>query len=342
MKRMIVDRQIVKNNLAVVRKRADGAELYAVLKYNAYGLGLREMAKLLRENGVSRFAVTEPEEAKVLRDSGFVEEEILMLRSTADRNELETLLDLNVICTIGSNDAAVALNGIAEQRGTVASVHLKLDTGAGGYGMLPSEKDKIVAVYRYMANIAVVGIYTDLLYGSNKQWENQMQLFDDTIKYITVAGFDVGIVHTCCSRALMKFGPRDIDGFCVGSALFRSVREREATSLRNAAWAECSVDEIRWVSKGYSLDGKRKAKHAMRVAVLPIGRYHGCFSEEKQGLFRRRKFSVRLNGIRVSVIGYPAMQYTIVDVTGVNCVAGDIMQIPLDPIFAKDLPVTYV
>ena len=49
MKRMIVDRQIVKNNLAVVRKRADGAELYAVLKYNAYGLGLREMAKLLRE-----------------------------------------------------------------------------------------------------------------------------------------------------------------------------------------------------------------------------------------------------------------------------------------------------
>ena len=36
------------------------------------------------------------------------------------------------------------------------------------------------------------------------------------------------------------------------------------------------------------------------------------------------------------------MQYTIVDVTGVNCVAGDIMQIPLDPIFAKDLPVTYV
>ena len=42
----------------------------------------------------------------------------LMLRSTTDRDELEQLIDLNVVCTIGSYDTGVALNGLAEARST--------------------------------------------------------------------------------------------------------------------------------------------------------------------------------------------------------------------------------
>ena len=37
-----------------------------------------------------------------------------MLRSTVDRAELEQLMDLNVVCSIGSAEAGMALNALAD------------------------------------------------------------------------------------------------------------------------------------------------------------------------------------------------------------------------------------
>ena len=46
--------------------------IYAVLTGNGQGAGLVEMARLLREEGIGRFAVSEPAEAAALRRAGFV------------------------------------------------------------------------------------------------------------------------------------------------------------------------------------------------------------------------------------------------------------------------------
>ena len=83
MKTLVVEKSKIRANLEVIKDQAGKAQVIAVLKANAYGLGLLEMAGLCREAGIRRFAVTEPEEAMRLRDWGFGEEEILVLRSTA-------------------------------------------------------------------------------------------------------------------------------------------------------------------------------------------------------------------------------------------------------------------
>ena len=49
-----------------------------------------------------------------------------MLRSLSDREALDQLIDLNAVCTIGSLDAALALNGAAERRSTVAEAHVQV------------------------------------------------------------------------------------------------------------------------------------------------------------------------------------------------------------------------
>ena len=82
-------------------------------------------AQLLRDEGIGRFAVCEVSEAEALRKAGFIDEEILMLRSTTDREELERLVDLNVVCTISSVDTGLALNALAENRSTVAGAALR-------------------------------------------------------------------------------------------------------------------------------------------------------------------------------------------------------------------------
>ncbi len=54
MKTLVIDKQAVKNNITVLKRRAEGSALYAVLTGDAHGAGLVEMAQLLRYEGSVR------------------------------------------------------------------------------------------------------------------------------------------------------------------------------------------------------------------------------------------------------------------------------------------------
>ena len=138
MKAYIVERTDVRKNLDNIKKRAGSAEVIAVLKGDGYGLGLIPMAAVCREAGITRFAVTEIADVRALREAGFADAWILMLRPTADSDEIHSLLDLGAVLTVSSQDDAAVLNGIAAQRGQKAEAHLKIDTGMGRNGFLPS------------------------------------------------------------------------------------------------------------------------------------------------------------------------------------------------------------
>ena len=82
-KYLVVEREKVRSNIKKVRQRAGSATVYGVLKGNAYGFGLLEMADMLRDEGISHFAITEPRDLVILRNSGFVDEEVMVMRSTS-------------------------------------------------------------------------------------------------------------------------------------------------------------------------------------------------------------------------------------------------------------------
>ena len=63
MKTLVIEREAVKNNIGVIKERAGEAVIYAVLTGDGQGSGLVELARLLREEGIGRFAVSEPAEA---------------------------------------------------------------------------------------------------------------------------------------------------------------------------------------------------------------------------------------------------------------------------------------
>ena len=93
MRKLVIERAAVKHNLSIIKERAAGAVIYGVLTGDGGGAGIVPMAKLLRAEGIGRFAVYEVKEAEKLRQAGFEDEEILMLRSTTDREELEQLVE---------------------------------------------------------------------------------------------------------------------------------------------------------------------------------------------------------------------------------------------------------
>ena len=60
MKKCIVDTAVIRRNAEILKSLAGGSEIWAVVKGDGYGLGLDDMAGLLYDCGIRRFAVSDP------------------------------------------------------------------------------------------------------------------------------------------------------------------------------------------------------------------------------------------------------------------------------------------
>ena len=359
MKSYIVEKDAIVHNLDVLVSKAGETPMWAVLKGNGYGLGVRPMAELCWEKGVRRFAVTEPDEAQIIRDL-YPNAQILMLRPTTDQNELNRLLDLDVIATIGSTEDAAALNSLAAQRDVVAEVHVKIDTGMGRYGFLPEEQEKILSVYRYNDHIAVSGIYTHFhtAFGKAKITHAQADTFRQVTKAILEAGVEPGYRHCCNSTAFLRWPELRMEGVRLGSAILGRVLTR--SNLRRVGYCEATVDEVRWLPAGHSTGygAAWTAKKPTQIAVISVGWYHGFTNEYGHDIFRfrdclrdalgaikrmvfKKKIYVSINGKKCPVLGHVGMLHTVVDVTKVNVKVGDKAILDISPLQVRGMEIVY-
>ncbi|MBQ8974117.1 MAG: alanine racemase [Oscillospiraceae bacterium] len=352
MKTLVIETASIINNLHAIREKADGAGIIADLSANAYGIGLIEAATVLHDNGIDTFAVSDPSDAAALRNAGFRDCHLMMLRSTADADELSALIDMGVICTVGSNEAAVALNGLAEARRTVVEVQIKLDTGFGRYGFSISELDKVAAIYRYMPSLAVVGTFSTYAasWCSPKFTAQQLETFSDALDKLNEMGLETGIAHICDGAALFKYDLEHMDAVRVGCALSGRIPGKEIPELERVGHIDAGIEEISWFVKGRRIGGENGVvtKRPTKVAAISVGYYNGfgVDTEIKQrgilSLFRpKRRPYVTINGRKAKVIGDVGMLHTLVDVTNINCTVGDIAQMDVDPVNVKGLSITY-
>ncbi len=353
MKYLVIDRRAIKNNIKAIKEHTDGAAIYADLSGNACGMGLLETALLLRDEGIRDYAVSDPRDAALLRENGFVEERIMMLRSTADSDELSQLIDLNVICTVGSYDAAVALNGIAEARKTVAEVQIKIDTGYGRYGFSPTQTDRVAAIYKYMSSLAVVGIFSTFSssWRREKKTLEQLEIFNDVLDRLNDMGFETGMAHICDSAALFKYDFGRMDAVRVDTALSGRIPGKPVPGLAKVGYIEAGLEEVGWFPKGHHVGDGRGfvTRKPTKLAVLSVGYFHGFGVARRETEVRlidlirsrRRRLYVKVNGQKARVIGPVGMLHTIIDVTKIDCTVGDLAIMDVDPVNVKGLPVLY-
>ena len=354
MKNLIIDLRVVRNNLRAIKDRAEGVQIIADLSANASGMGLLPIAKFLRDEGLKCFAVSDSGDAKVLRQNGFQNERIMMLRSTADPVEIAELLGLGVICTAGSYDAAVAINGIAESRGVTAQVQVKIDTGLGRYGFQPTELDKVAALYKYMSSLKVVGTFTTF----SASWRNkkltflQLEKFNDVLDRLIDMGLEPAAAHVCDSAALFKYNIELMDAVRVDTALSGRIPGKNIQSLSRVGYIEAGLEEVIWFPKGHTIGAEHGfvTKAPTKIATLSVGYFHGFGVDRyivERSLFeiskwRRRKAYVRINGQKARVLGSVGLLHTMIDVTQIDCTVGDIAVLDVDPVNVKGLPIVYI
>ena len=347
MRKLVMEKAAIKHNLSVIKEKAGSAAIYGVLSGNGGGAGVVELAQLLRTEGIGRFAVTEVAEAEALRQAGFVEEEILMLRATTDRETLDRLVDLNVVCTISSVDTGMALNALAENRSTVVEAHIQVDTGMGFGGFLVSEPEKLLLAYRSLPNVALAGIYTQIhaVKADDPEAKVQLEQFSQVLSTIHAAGFETGIVHAAGSFALLHNSQALLDGVRAGSAILGRCRRTRDDKLKTVGYGEVPLTEVRWLPKGHTIgaDKPLTLKKPTRVALIPVGYQNGfgvSFPRETgfAGFLRwwkhNRKRTVRIGDQRARILGSIGATETVLDVTKVRCSAGDLAILDIDPMYA--------
>ena len=361
MKAYVVEREALVHNIQALRAFAGPVPIWAVLKGNGYGIGLVPFSRILRENGIDRFAVTELKEAETLREN-YPDAPILMMRSTADPGEINELLDLGVILTVGCYETAVAINGIAAERAMVAEVHIAVDTGMGRYGFLPEDADKLISVYEYMKNLRISGIFTHFhsAFSNEKATRQQFELFTALLEKLRAAGCEPGMAHCCNSHAFVRHPEMHLDGVRIGSAFLGRLAFKEKLGLKRVGYAECTVEELRWIPKGHTVGYAAgfKARQQTRIAVIGVGYYNGFAAQRENDLFRfrdslmgilhhlkniffPRKIIVSVNGHKCRILGHVGMVHAVVDVTDIECAVGDKVVVQVNPLNVKGLRVQY-
>ncbi len=353
MKTLIIEKDKLIENIRCIKERTSST-IIAVLKGNGYGLGIIAFARLLTDNGIDFFAVSELSEAMLLRESGF-DGKILLLASTSLMEEAEAIVKNNIISTIGSVSSAVTINEAAKKLGTAAEAHLKIDTGFGRFGFLPEQIDNYYSLLKSFDNLKIAGTYSHLSFSFAKKPKLVQSQFDSFIKCAQALkqnGIDTGILHICNSCAFLKYESMHLDAVRVGSAFLGRIPIENKYGLSKIGFLKSQIIEFKDLPSNYYIGyaNTYKTKRPVRIGIVPVGYKDGFGVEKIRDTFRlrdilryvyndlkqwKKRMYVRVNGKKARILGRISMYNIIIDLTGIDAEIGDEVLLDINPIFTE-------
>ena len=338
MKTLVVEKQNLKHNLKIIKDitEKNKTKIIAVIKGNGYGLGLVEYAEFLADNGIEIFAVATVEEAIKLRKNG-IKQDILMMSSTAVKEDVEALVENDIIITIGSNEAVEVAEEVAKSKNKKIRAHLKIDTGFGRYGFIYTEKEKILESLKKLENVKIEGAFTHFsiaFFGDGKETQEQFKRFMSTVEYLKKNNVDTGMLHVCNSSAFLRFENMHLDAVRVGSALLGRLAIPNKWGFKKVGYLKSNIAEIKVLPKGYNIgySNSYQTEKETKIAIVPVGYADGFNVKVDRDMFRpidRLRYVIRdikdafrdknlyvtINGEKHRVLGRLGMYHVSVDIT---------------------------
>ena len=302
----------------------DDVKIAAVVKSNAYGHGLIEVAKAVEEQA-DFFGVDSVDEAILLRRAE-IGKPILILGYTL-LTRLAEVVDNGFNQVVSSFETLEALKTIATAD-RPALIHLKIETGTSRQGIWLKDLPQFLGFIKANTVIKLSGMSTHFANvedtTDHSYARTQLKAFQEAVAVAENCGFKNFIKHTACSAAALVFPEARFDMIRLGISLYGlwssdatkvSARQSGLTDfvLKPCLTWKTRVVQIKELPAGTSVGYgcTEKVNANTKIAILPVGYWDG---------YDRRLSSVGnvlIRGQRCRVLGRVCMNMTIVDVSHV-------------------------
>lgn len=274
-----VDADALRHNVAEAARLAGGRPVLAVVKNNAYGLGLSTVGPVLdRLDTVPGLAVVKVDEAIALRDAG-VAKPILLMGLSTDEEAVE-LVSRDVRLGLFTDAAPALLGKLAARFNRRIPVHLDVDTGMNRVGM-PYHRALPWMTAIADSNAATVeGTFMTFVEDDAFDPE-QLARFVALAREARQQGLTLGRLHAASSHAVFLRSDAYLDMLRPGLALYGAypgeVTDRAAASLRPAFRLRAQVVRVEQLRAGDSVSYGRSyvAQQPTWIATLPVGHSDG-------------------------------------------------------------------
>jgi len=284
----VISREAVRHNYVKIQSLAPNSKVIAILKANAYGHGLLEMAQALPE--CDAIGVARLEEALALRDGGIVKP-ILLLEGFFKPGDIPILVTNNLQTVVHNFEQITHLEQAPPFHGQL-TVWLKVDTGMNRLGIAAEDFEQatsrlnnidfIVEPLNYMTHFACADDLDNPF--TNEQAQQFYQLVDGLGGELTLANsagllawpntradwIRPGLLLYGCSPIINRIG-RD-DGFMAAMTLSSSVIAVKSVTTGDkvgygSSWTATQNTTLAVVAIGYGDGYPRRAKDGTPVLI---------------------------------------------------------------------------
>ena len=306
--RAVIDTQALRHHLKLIRARARGARIIAVVKANAYGHGLVGTALALGE--VDAFAVARLEEGLALRAAG-IATRILLLEGVFTAAQLDDAAHerLDLVVHDPTQIELLARSGSADR----FALWIKVDTGMNRLGFAPGDFAAALARIRALAPAArELRLMTHLACANERDERTTRQQLQRFREATADLSYETSIAN---SAGVLGDVPVECDWVRPGIALYGASPllgvSAASLGLRPVMTLTSSVIAVRRVRRGESVGygATWTAQRDSRVAVIAAGYGDGVHRSLADGT------PVLVGGRRAPLVGRVSMDMLAVDVT---------------------------
>jgi alanine racemase len=275
-----VDASALRHNVEQVTRLTNGRPILAVVKNNAYGLGLTTVCPVLETYAeIAGFAVVKEDAAIALRDAGIRKPILLMgmFSESAGRD----LIDKRIALSFYTDDVLARVEPLARANDGPVPGHVYLDTGMGRMGM-PYHRAR--AWLNEVAGSTTLDIRgTFMAFTEEAEFDRvQLERFTTLAGRIEGDGIDLGALHAASSNGVYHLPEAHLDLVRPGIAIYgaypsRPDDEMAKAELRTAFRLKARVVRVAQLRPGDSVSYGRDyvADRPTWIATLPVGHSDG-------------------------------------------------------------------
>ncbi len=325
--RVEISRRALVHNIREFRRLIGPRRKFlAVVKANAYGHGLVEVAGIAAGEGVDWFGVDSVDEGVALRRAG-LDAPVLVL-GYAPPAALEEAVAADLRLTVYNRETVARLAGLAARLRRTIRVHVKLETGTWRQGIAPRDLPAFVRDIRRRPGLVVEGLsshFANIEDTTRHDYpRRQLETYRAACRALEADGPRVPLKHMSCTAAAILFPEPGFNLARVGIGLYGLwpsketylsclLDRKEPLALEPVLAWKARIAQIKRAPAGADIGygGTYRTTRPTRLAVVPVGYYDGY----DRGLSNAAHVLVK--GRRAPVRGRVAMDFFMADVTDV-------------------------